>query len=160
MSCELQFELAGSSDRASIADLRKMCEADPSIDLRDRLKGGRMRVIWPHARPQPTGQVRAKLIHDRMHKRQLEEFGFRENPGTALANLSTIFTLIITIPAVAFSLYKLCQWFKLEETTSKLIAVLGGVLSFLVEMTLVFIETWKTERHQRKLVRLGIAPPK
>lgn len=145
---QLRFDLDGTSQ--TLVELRRACMDNPAMNLREKLKGGHMRVEWPHTRPEPTGRVRAKLIRDRMHQAHRTELKFgKENPGTALANLSTIFTIVITMPAVAFSLYWLCQWFGIGETTSKLIAVIGGLISFVVEIALAFIQTWKLEHRHR-----------
>lgn len=113
-----------------------------------------MKIVWPHSRPAPTGEVRAKLIHDRMHKRQIQNLA-HEPPSRSLTNLSSIFTLMITIPAVAFSLYMLLRWFKVSETKSKILGLLGGLASFFVELFLTIIDNWKSEKREEAMVKLA-----
>lgn len=154
MSCELGFTIPGEETVLSIQDLRKRCESDPSISLREQLKGGKMKIQWPHTRPAPTGHVRTKLIHDRMHKKQIQNLA-HEAPTKSLTNLSAIFTMIITIPAVAFSLYMILRWFKVSKTKSKIIGLLGGLASFFVELLLTIIDNWKTEKREEVMVKLA-----
>jgi hypothetical protein len=149
--CSLSVTLHGQDAVLSLEGLRKMCEEDPTVNLYEELKGGKLAVNWPHRRPPPTGSVRAQLIHARMHR------AARRDPrpeklslGRALTQLSWIFTLVITLPAVAFAVYSLCIWLKLEETRAKLIGLVAGLLSFFVELGLILIQAWKTERREKK----------
>ena len=147
MTCEISFHLSDGTSR-SIADLRRMADSDPALDLGERLKGGKMKIIWPHTRPEPTGEVRAKLIHDRMHKKDQSNIVFDGSKSQILGYSSTIFTLIITIPCVAFSLYKLLSWFGYGEATSRIVGIVGGVASFFVELILLIIQAWKDEKRR------------
>jgi hypothetical protein len=149
--CSLSFSLPGKAAPMSIQDLRQACEQDPTIDLSKQLNGAKMTLDWPHRPPVPTGDVRTKLIHARMHKQVEPERVTLRTKGDSLANLSSIFTLLITIPAVAFSLYWLCRWFEFSDLSSKLIGIFGGIASFFVELILLLITQWKQERHLKKM---------
>jgi hypothetical protein len=82
--------------------LWQICEEDPTINLSERLKGGALSVDWTRA-------VRAQLIHTRIHKKakpdtRLEKFSL----GRGLIQMSWIFALVITLPAVTFAVLSLC----------------------------------------------------
>jgi divalent metal cation (Fe/Co/Zn/Cd) transporter len=65
-----------------------------------------------------------------------------------LAHLSNVFTLLMTIPAVAFTVYSICRWVEVEETKSKVIALGTGLASSFVEFGLILISSWKDERRE------------
>ncbi|KAK8857949.1 hypothetical protein M9Y10_013048 [Tritrichomonas musculus] len=134
--------------KLTISEMRKMIEDDPTVDLKEKIKGGKLQVEWPHTKPPPTGEVRAKLIHQRMHKKQFNQFSLMEARPSKLNELSGIFTLFITIPAVAYSLNILLKWCGFTDTTALIASVIGGLASFFVELALVLITQYKTEKMQ------------
>ena len=69
MDAEVYINLNESKEKLTVSNMRKMIENDPNFDLKEKIKGGKLEIQWPHTRPPPTGEVRAKLIHQRMHKK-------------------------------------------------------------------------------------------
>lgn len=124
-----------------------MCENDPNTDLLSHLKGSKLSVVWPHTRPEPTGIVRTKLIHNMMHKE-----GMKMKPvanlerAHALRDISAVWAFIVTIPAVAFSLYIILRWFEFSVEKAKVYAIIGGLAGFFAELGLTIIHAWKDER--------------
>jgi hypothetical protein len=156
--CSLVFRFPGEEKAATLADLRQLCESDPSLSLAAKLRGASMRVDWPHTRPPPTGAVRAQLIHARMHRSTAPASWREDRPAQGLTRLSAIFTLLITIPAVAFTVYSICRWLEVEETKSKVIGLVLGLASFFVELGLIIVHAWKDEKLQDRAVKRG--PPR
>lgn len=152
MECNLLIQK--DSQKFSITELRKMVENDPSVNLKEQIQGGQLKVQWPHTKPEPTGNVRAKLIHDRMHKKNPYAYTPHHSASAKLKNLSTIFTLIITIPAVAFSLNMFLKWLGCSEMTTKIGSVVGGIASFFVELLLLMIQLYKEDLQQKHIKQI------
>ena len=150
--CELSFLLKDGSKK-NIEDLRKIAEAGGSV--LDSLKEAKMKVIWPHEKPKPTGEVRAKLIHQRMHKKQESEIIKRNinEKKYILQTVSTGFILLITIPAVAFSLYTLLKWAGIENERAKQISLIGALIMFGAEVGLTIIQAYKNEKAEENLLK-------
>ena len=142
----------GEQKDLNISDLENICK-DQNVNLMELLKNGAMNVNWPFVKPKPTGNVRAQLIHTRMHQKPLELGIVRETNPTSLGNLSSIFTLIITIPAVAYSLYFLLRWLGYSKITSMCFGIIGGVVSFIVEISITLLRTFKQESTMQKQMK-------
>lgn len=153
MEAEVYISLHDKKDKLTIADMRKMIEDDPTIDLKEKIKGGKLEIEWPHTRPPPTGEVRAKLIHQRMHKKSPRQMSLSQARPARLKNLSGIFTLVITIPCVAYALNSILRWCGYSNTTAQIAAVIGGLLSFFVELALIIIDAWKKEKYQSIMMK-------
>jgi divalent metal cation (Fe/Co/Zn/Cd) transporter len=93
------------------------------------------------------------LIHNRIHRQTAPEHWRATGPNTGLNRLSAIFTLLITIPAVAFTVYSICKWLEVEETKSKVIALVLGLASFFVELGLILISSWKDEKKEDRAAK-------
>ena len=149
MTCELQFSFKNDNNILKLDDLKKKCQENPDFDLLNSLKGGKMKVVWPHTSPPVTGNVRAQLIHTRMHQKHADDhFHFKEKSTFQINELSWIWTLLITVPAVSYSLYTFLKWLGFDHQQSTLYGVLGGVASLLVEVILLMIQTFKQSQKE------------
>lgn len=151
--CELSFRLKDGST-ANIEELRKFADAGGSV--LDKVKEAKMKVVWPHERPKPTGEVRAKLIHQRMHRQQenrITNREMRENKGKYLQTLSTSFILIITVPAVAYALYAILKWAGFDLELAKQYSLIGALILFGAEIGLTIIHAYKSEKAEEYILR-------
>lgn len=157
---EVFISLNDKKEKLTIESMRKMIEDDPTIDLKEKIKGGKLEIQWPHTRPPPTGEVRAKLIHQRMHKKSPRQMSLSQSRPAKLRNLSGIFTLIITIPCVAYALNMILRWFGYSGPTAQIVSIIGGLVSFFVELILILIDAYKKELIQKAMMQRQQTPPK
>lgn len=143
MTCELQFQLQNKNENVKIADLEERCKENANYDLIEELKGGKMKISWPHTPSPVTGQVRAKLIHQRIHQHKEDNSLFKQPRSNSLNQISWVWTLLVTIPAVSFGLYSFLKWLGFDHQPSVLYGVLGGVTSLLIEIFLFMIQEFK-----------------
>ena len=157
--CELSFQCKDGT-KNSIEDLKKLAESGGSV--LEKIKDAKMKVVWPHERPPPTGEVRAKLIHQRMHMRQEERIRSAGDfsPTQMLNTLSSGFIILITVPAVAYALYKIMIWFGVNPEKAKVSSLLLSIVFLLAEMGLVIIQSWKTERSKEMMLKTFNSPVK
>ena len=150
--CELCFQLKDGS-RQNIEDLRKFSENGGNI--LEKIKDAKMKVVWPHERPKPTGEVRAKLIHQRMHKRQEERIKEMSDfsPAQMLQALSSGFIIVVTIPLVAYALYRLMTWCGVDKEKAKIYSLLMSIVFLLAEMGLVLIQSWKEDKTKEYMLK-------
>ena len=151
--CELSFQLKDGST-TNIEELRKFAAGGGSVV--EKVKDAKMKVIWPHERPKPTGEVRAKLIHQRMHRQQESRILNRdkkENKGKYLQTISTGFILIITVPAVAYALYAILKWAGIEHERAKQYSLIGALILFGAEIGLTIIQAYKSEKAEEYMLK-------
>ena len=155
--CELSFQLKDGS-RQNIEDLRKFSENGGNI--LEKIKDAKMKVVWPHERPKPTGEVRAKLIHQRMHKKREENIKAMGDfsPAQMLQALSSGFVIIATLPLVAYALYKLMTWFGVDHEKSKIYSLLLSIVFLLAEMGLILIQSWKEDKTKEFMLKQFNSP--
>ena len=149
--CELCFQLKDGS-KLNLNDLKKHAESGGNV--LEKIHDSKMKVVWPHEKPPPTGEVRAKLIHQRMHKQH--EQRIREatiNPKQGLATISNGFILLITFPAIAYALYIILRWLGVSVDTSKIISLCMAMVFLLAEIGLVIIQQWKADRAKEYMVK-------
>ena len=145
MQCDLLITLPDQK-KETIDDLHKLCESNPNFSLKDHIKGGKLGIKWPHSQPKPTGDVRAKLIHKRMRMQNAKEPLPRDIQKAKVMNfVSTIVILLITVPLVAFSVYKISRWLGYSKNRSKQIGIIAGLISFFAELGLTIIQLYKEE---------------
>ena len=143
--CELSFQLKDGS-KTNLEELRKYAQEGGNV--LEKIKDAKMKVVWPHERPPPTGEVRAKLIHARMHKKQEERIRNMndQRPGQMLSTLSSGFIILITVPCVAYSLYAILKWFGVNPEKAKIYSLLASIVFFLAELGLLIIQIWKIDK--------------
>ncbi|KAH0789689.1 hypothetical protein GPJ56_006191 [Histomonas meleagridis] len=147
MQCDLQIILPNQK-KETLSELHELCEKDPNFSLREHIKGGKLDIKWPHTKPQPTGDVRAKLIHRRMRLQNAQAQRALPNDlrrAKVMNFVSTIVILIITVPLVAYSVYKISRWLGYSNNKSKQIGIIAGLISFFAELGLTVIQLYKEE---------------
>lgn len=134
----------------AVSDLRARCDSDPALSLRAHLRGAHLAINWPHRTPQRTGEVRAQLISARMQQQRRRPFVEKDVPrAKLLSTASTMFVLLVTVPAVAFSVFVLCRWFGVERDRAKRYGILSGLASLFVELGLTLIQMLKEDRSRK-----------
>ena len=157
--CELAFLLKDGS-KLNLDDLRKAADAGDSV--LDKIKDSKMKVVWPHERPPPTGEVRMKLIHQRMHKKQEERIsgGDYLSPAQAMNTLSNGFIILITVPLIAYALYNIFQWFGMDPERAKVISIILSFIFLIAEIGLALIQMYKTDKTKEYFLKQFNSPTK
>ena len=138
----------------TIQELRALCNSNQNFSLKNYLNGSKLEINWPHQQPKPTGEVRTKLISARMQINKKKSIMDKDIPkGKMLNTVSTMLVLLITVPAVAFSVFVLCRWFGVEKERAKQYGILSGLASLFVELGLAIIQMFKEDRCNKLLER-------
>ena len=138
----LEFRLPGSPEPKTITDLKSLGD---SVDLLKELKGAKMSIKWPRKAPESDPELKYKIARERMHPRKLNNQN-ELSGGAYMRQLSDIWVILITVPAVSFALYMICKWLKFPPQKSKMIALIGSLISLFVEILLIIIQTHKKEK--------------
>ncbi|EAY22828.1 hypothetical protein TVAG_075750 [Trichomonas vaginalis G3] len=154
MTCELSFTLK-DGNKVNLSELRKRVEANSEYDLLGELKDSKMKVVWPHTRPEPTGDVRAKLIHARMHKNVENHIRTKDiSSKEMLSSVSSIFVLLVTVPLIAFGLYTALKWLGFTPESAFCWSFIGSLIFFFAELALTILELFKRDMMQKGQLQL------
>lgn len=155
MTCELSFTLKDGS-KVNLSALRKRVESNPECDLASELKNSKMKVVWPHTRPEPTGDIRAKLIHARMHKNVENNINTSKDLSAKemLSNISSLFVLLITVPLIAFGIYTMLQWMGYEKDKATQLSLIISLIFFFAELGLTIIQLYKNDLAKKTQIQM------
>lgn len=138
--CELTINLRTKDFKEyRINDLRKLINENKDINLLEELKDSKINLKWPYKQPEYTGEARYMFLRKKLRSEKkisrLSDF----SPRNAMTHLSSIFTLMITLPCSFFVIYILLkEKFHYPETKSALVSVVISLIIFIAEL-IVFI---------------------